>query len=157
MEHLFRSYLELLQSILSNLSQLTKLVHRKIEVAQMDDLEALDEILNEEQALALAFRGLEQKRLNLLRELDLSEVPLAQLSAHFPPEMEEAVRQTAAELMEQYRTYHDGAQTARGILEHNPVSYTHLGLKKRIYRGAMAAHFFTWHTAVSYTHLIHAE
>ena len=113
MEHLFRSYLELLQSILSNLSQLTKLVHRKIEV------EALDEILNEEQALALAFRGLEQKRLNLLRELDLSEVPLAQLSAHFPPEMEEAVRQTAAELMEQYRTYHDGAQTARGILEHN--------------------------------------
>ena len=119
MEHLFRSYLELLQSILSNLSQLTKLVHRKIEVAQMDDLEALDEILNEEQTLALAFRGLEQKRLNLLRELDLSEVPLAQLSAHFPPEMEEAVRQTAAELMEQYRTYHDGAQTARGILEHN--------------------------------------
>ena len=119
MEHLFRSYLELLQSILSNLSQLTKLVHRKIEVAQTDDLEALDEILNEEQALALAFRGLEQKRLNLLRELDLSEVPLAQLSAHFPPEMEEAVRQTAAELMEQYRTYHDGAQTARGILEHN--------------------------------------
>ena len=119
MEHLFRSYLELLQSILSNLSQLTKLVHRKIEVAQMDDLEALDEILNEEQALALAFRGLEQKRLNLLRELDLSEVPLAQLAAHFPPEMEEAVRQTAAELMEQYRTYHDGAQTARGILEHN--------------------------------------
>ena len=119
MEHLFRSYLELLQSILSNLSQLTKLVHRKIEVAQMDDLDALDEILNEEQALALAFRGLEQKRLNLLRELDLSEVPLAQLSAHFPPEMEEAVRQTAAELMEQYRTYHDGAQTARGILEHN--------------------------------------
>ena len=119
MEHLFRSYLELLQSILSNLSQLTKLVHRKIEVAQMDDLEALDEILNEEQALALAFRGLEQKRLNLLRELDLSEVPLAQLPAHFPPEMEEAVRQTAAELMEQYRTYHDGAQTARGLLEHN--------------------------------------
>ena len=119
MVHLFRSYLELLQSILSNLSQLTKLVHRKIEVAQMDDLEALDEILNEEQALALAFRGLEQKRLNLLRELDLSEVPLAQLSAHFPPEMEEAVRQTAAELMEQYRTYHNGAQTARGILEHN--------------------------------------
>ena len=119
MEHLFRSYLELLQSILSNLSQLTKLVHRKIEVAQTDDLEALDEILNEEQALALAFRGLEQKRLNLLRELDLSEVPLAQLSAHFPPEMEEAVRQTAAELMEQYRTYHDGAQPARGILEHN--------------------------------------
>ena len=119
MEHLFRSYLELLQSILSNLSQLTKLVHRKIEVAQLDDLDALDEILNEEQALALAFRGLEQKRLNLLRELDLSEVPLAQLSAHFPPEMEEAVRQTAAELMEQYRTYHDGAQTARGILEHN--------------------------------------
>ena len=119
MEHLFRSYLELLQSILSNLSQLTKLVHRKIEVAQMDDREALDEILNEEQALALAFRGLEQKRLNLLRELELSEVPLAQLSAHFPPEMEEAVRQTAAELMEQYRTYHDGAQTARGILEHN--------------------------------------
>jgi len=119
MAHLFRSYLELLQSILSNLSQLTKLVHRKIEVAQTDDLEALDEILNEEQALALAFRGLEQKRLNLLRELDLSEVPLAQLSAHFPPEMEEAVRQTAAELMEQYRTYHDGAQTARGILEHN--------------------------------------
>ena len=50
MEHLFRSYLELLQSILSNLSQLTKLVHRKIEGAQTDDLEALDEILNEEQA-----------------------------------------------------------------------------------------------------------
>ena len=119
MEHLFRSYLELLQSILSNLSQLTKLVHRKIEVAQMDDLEALDEILNEEQALALAFRGLEQKRLNLLRELDLSEVPLAQLSAHFPPEMEEAVRQTAAELTEQYRAYRNGAQVARGILEHN--------------------------------------
>lgn len=124
MEHLFRSYLELLQSILSNLSQLTKLVHRKIEVAQMDDLEALDEILNEEQALALAFRGLEQKRLNLLRELDLSEVPLAQLSAHFPPEMEEAVRQTAAELMEQYRTYHNGAQTAAAFWSTTSARWT---------------------------------
>ena len=119
MEQLFRSYLELLRSIVSNLERLTKLVHRKIEVAQTDDLEALHEILNEEQALALAFRGQEQKRLNLLQELGLSEVPLGQLAAYFPAEMKDAVRQTAAELMEQYRTYHDGAQTARGILEHN--------------------------------------
>ena len=82
MEQLFRSYLELLRSIVSNLERLTKLVHRKIEVAQTDDLEALHEILNEEQALDLAFRGQEQKRLNLLQELGLSEVPLGQLAAY---------------------------------------------------------------------------
>ena len=46
MEQLFRSYLELLRSIVSNLERLTKLVHRKIEVAQTDDLEALHEIWN---------------------------------------------------------------------------------------------------------------
>mgnify|MGYP000957925040 CR=1 FL=1 len=91
MEQLFRSYLELLRSIVSNLERLTKLVHRKIEVAQTDDLEALHEILNEEQALALAFRGQEQKRLNLLQELGLSEVPLGQLAAYFPAEMKDAV------------------------------------------------------------------
>ena len=33
--------------------------------------------------------------------------------------MKDAVRQTAAELTEQYRAYRNGAQVARGILEHN--------------------------------------
>lgn len=117
MKDRFRSYLTLLESVSGNLEQLTALARRKAELVKRDDLLALDDVLNQEQALALAFRGFEQKRETLLRELGLTEVPLSRLAGHFPETMQAQAEQVITNLQKQYRTYQDCADQARGLLE----------------------------------------
>ena len=65
----YPSFLALLSSLRESLEQLTALTLRKAEAAAKDDLMALDEIMKQEQALGLAFRGMEQNREKLLRQL----------------------------------------------------------------------------------------
>ena len=69
MDNVYHSYLELLDTLRSNVEELSALAKRKIEAAQNDDLVALDEVLKREQALALSFRGLEQSKERLLGEM----------------------------------------------------------------------------------------
>lgn len=117
MEDRFRSYLTILQSVSGDLEQLTDLARRKAELVKRDDLLALDDVLNQEQALALAFRGLEQKRETLLRELGLTGVPLSRLAERFPSAMRAEAKQVITSLQNQYRTYQDCAGQARSLLE----------------------------------------
>ncbi len=119
MEDRFRSYLTILESVSSDLEQLTDLARRKTELVKRDDLLALDDVLNQEQALALAFRGFEQKRETLLRELGLAEVPLSCMAGHFPGAMRAEAEQVITTLQQRYRTYQDCAGQARSLLEHS--------------------------------------
>lgn len=118
MDDCFQPYLSILESVCASLGQLTKLAQHKIEAVQDDDVMALNEVLNQEQALALALRGLEQKREKLLREMGCADVPLSQLAGRFPPPLQEEAGQKIQALVEQYQAYRNCADLARGKLEH---------------------------------------
>lgn len=115
----FRAYLAVLDSVRDGLARLTELAHQKIDAVQNDDLMLLNEVLNQEQALSLTFRGLEQKRDQLIREMGLEGVPLSRLAEHFPPETREEAGKAVRALEEQNRVYRAVADRARDMLEHN--------------------------------------
>ena len=85
MEELYRSYLSFLRSLDQGLVVLTDLAEKKRAAAEADDLMTLNELLNQEQAQSLNFRGLELSRDKLLPQLGLTSVPLSQVPGRFPP------------------------------------------------------------------------
>ena len=113
----YQSFLALLGSLRESLEQLTALTRQKAEAATKDDLMALDEIMKQEQALSLAFRGMEQTREKLLRQLGCGAVPLSRLPERFPPAIQEEARQAVAALQSQYQDYHRLAGATRAFLE----------------------------------------
>lgn len=119
MESLFSSYLALLETVRGELERLTETTRQKIKAVENDDVLALNDLMNQEQALALKFRGLDQKRERLLQKLGLAGVPLAQLPGRFPAALREKAGRTVQALEEQYRTYRDCAGQARQLLEQN--------------------------------------
>ena len=62
MGDIYQAYLSLLRSLGESLEQLSALARKKAAAANADDLMALDEIMKQEQAMTLAFRGMEQTR-----------------------------------------------------------------------------------------------
>lgn len=117
MEELFRAYLELLDSLREQLAHLSDLTRLKTAAVQNDDLLALDEVLKQEQASALTFRGLELKREKQMAELGVSDLALSELPGCCPAAMQEEAQQVVDALQSQYRTYRSVAETARNTLE----------------------------------------
>ena len=115
MEHL----LELFDQLTNYLSQLSKLAQQKIDVVRKDDLIGLDEVLKQEQALALTIRGLEQKQSDLLKQLHLQNIPLSDLHRHCDSALQLRVKKTVETLRSQYQIYHTAAEVARNTLECN--------------------------------------
>ena len=79
MKDQFEEYIALLETLKEELDRLAALARKKNEAVCGDDLMALDGVMRQEQAIALQFRGLEQKRGQLLAALGLSAVPLSDL------------------------------------------------------------------------------
>ena len=98
MSDAYRSYLELLETLRDKVEALSELAKKKIEAAGNDDLMALNEVIKQEQALALSFRGLERTREKLVEEMGLQEVALSQLATRYPLEMREAYNPAAGRL-----------------------------------------------------------
>ena len=119
MEDLFRSYLGILGELSGTLDRLTPLARQKVEAVRADDLLALDEVLKQEQALALSLRGLELKRQKLVPQLGLDNVPLSRLHEHCPPQLSNETRKAAAALRESYEIYRGYADMVRNTLELN--------------------------------------
>ena len=119
MPDVYAELLELLRDTTERLRELTALAEEKIQAVRQDDLAALEKILNQEQAAALVFRGLEQKRQRLLTQGGLDSVPLVELHTKYPPETRLSAKQTAEELRRQYRLYSHTADVARSTLECN--------------------------------------
>lgn len=119
MEELYLAYLTLLKDLTGCLGQLAELAKQKSAAVRRDDLLALDGVLKQEQALSLSLRGHEQKRLKLLKQLNLEQVPLSQLYEHYPAGLKARAKQTAEELRSSYNIYHASAEVARNTLECN--------------------------------------
>lgn len=117
MEARYADYLALLEELRSDLDQLTVLAKVKNTAVLKDDLLALDEVLKQEQALSLALRGLDQRRLRLLKELGLEKVPLSQLCDRYPEALKGQAKQSAERLRASYDVYRRAAEVAKGTLE----------------------------------------
>lgn len=117
MDELYRSYLGFLRSMSRGLESLTDLNEKKLAAAQADDLMVLNELLNQEQAQALNFRGLELTRDKLLPQLGLQNVPLSKVPDHFPPALQKEARQTVEELQVRYQAYQRISGRTRSLLE----------------------------------------
>lgn len=115
----FLPYLKLLKELADKLDQLGQCAQDKRTAVHNDDLLALDEVLKREQVLALALRGLEQKRKALLDQLKLGDVPLNELSKHYPESLAMEAKETAEQLRQSYRIYRSHADAARNSLELN--------------------------------------
>lgn len=111
--------LTLFDSLTDHLRQLTELAKRKTTAVRMSDLTELDKILKEEQAQSLAMRGIDQKRVSLLSQYGLENVPLAALPAKLPPEWQQQAREAAEALRSEYTIYQSAAEIARNTLECN--------------------------------------
>ena len=114
----YQELFALFREIGAGLERLTGLATKKLEAVQRDDLETLNEMMNQEQAETLVFRGIERKRETLLSALGLSKVPLAALPAACPAEFREEAEQAVQALQDRYREYRSYADAARQALEH---------------------------------------
>lgn len=119
MDEQFRSYLTFLGNLRQGLETLTDLAEQKKAAVEQDDLIALDEVLRQEQAQALFFRGLDQTREKLLRDLGLRNVPMSSVPDRCPPALREEARQAVSALQRQYRVYEERSREARELLEKN--------------------------------------
>ena len=119
MENPHQAYLALLNELSSSLDQLSQLARQKTQAVQRDDLIGLDEALKQEQAMTLSLRGLEQKRLKAVSQLDLEGSSLSSLASRYPDAMQIQARQTAEKLLRSYQEYRCAAEVARNTLELN--------------------------------------
>lgn len=119
MNNPFNDYLALLDQIREELVRLSDLAKKKSAAVRNDDLGALDQIMRQEQASALTFRGLEQKQTLLLNTTGLNGVPLSSLADSFPPKMRLEAKQTVEKLQAQYQIYRSCSEVARNTLECN--------------------------------------
>ncbi|MGE4275701.1 MAG: flagellar export chaperone FlgN [Lawsonibacter sp.] len=115
----YNEYLSLLESLSKTLARLTELSKTKAAAVRRDDLPQLNACINEEQALSLALKGIDQKREVLLAQLGLTGVPLSGLPGHCPPSLLPKTRDIVARLQSQYRIYTAASETARTTLECN--------------------------------------
>lgn len=117
MADVFQDCLSLLRSLRESLEQLSALARQKMAAANADDLTALDEVMKQEQAMTLSFRGMEQSRTKLLNRLGCSGAPLSRLPDYFPPALQDEVKASIDALQNQYRDYRAQADAARAVLE----------------------------------------
>ena len=77
MREQFLTYLNLLDTLREKLAALCELATQKTAAVRADDIMALNNVMKQEQAMALAFRGLEQKKTTQAKDLGVESVPLS--------------------------------------------------------------------------------
>lgn len=117
MDALFEELFSVMDSVGKRLTQLTELAKKKYDAVMHDDLMALNEIMNQEQAESLAFRSLESKREKLLKQLGIQNTSLAALPQLCPPDQRTRAAECAASVQKQYKDYRQAADMARNVLE----------------------------------------
>ena len=119
MNNPFDDYLALLEQMSDELAHLSELAVQKTDAVMKNDLAALDQVLKQEQASSLTFRGLEQKQTALLNATGLMDVKLSSLVENYPPRKRIACKEVVEKLQNQYDIYKCRAEVARNTLECN--------------------------------------
>lgn len=115
----FQKYLSFLTDLQKCLDSLTTLEQRKISAIQSMDFDALDQCIKQEQAAALDLRGREQKRAELLAQLELSGVSLRDLPEHCPAEYRGQAREVTQSVLSSYEVLASAQTASRTLMESN--------------------------------------
>ncbi len=115
----YREYFAFMGRLGELLDKLTELAKEKAAAVRRDDLLAVDNCMKQEQALSLNLRAMDKKRENLLAEMGLENVTLAELAGHCPEEIRKEARDAAEELRTRYMLYRSASDVARTTLECN--------------------------------------
>ncbi len=126
MDTLYQELLSVLKGIDEGLLRLSGLEQKKKEIVLSDDLVALNEIMNSEQAEALHFRGLEQKRTELLQKLNLQITGMQALPLCFPAELRSQAQQAVQNIETHYQEYQLASGSARKALEKGLAEVDHV-------------------------------
>lgn len=110
-------FLKLLGELASTLDQLTGIAKRKIACTKEGDLVELDQCMRQEQVHALSLKTLEKRRLGLLQEMGLQDVPLNHLFEHYPDTMRIEAKDAVEVLLNQFTRYQSAADAARTLME----------------------------------------
>lgn len=114
----FQDMLKLIRDLTHTLEELTEAQKNVASAVRTDDLEKLGECMKREQALSLALRNADQRRIKLQAELGLENVRLAQLPEHVQDEaMRQEIKAAGEALSTQYRVMQSAAEVARSALE----------------------------------------
>lgn len=115
----YPAYLDLLRELGGHLDRLAELSTAKADAVRQDDLLALDEVMKQEQAMALTLRGLEQRRAKLSAALGLDGTKLSELPANCPPELAGEARGVVDAVLRSSKVCRSCADMARNTLELN--------------------------------------
>ena len=113
----FNEYLKILEQICAELEHLSEVAKQKTDAVRHSDLTVLDQVMRQEQAATLTFRGLEQKQNTLLHAMGLQGTTLSSLPEIFPPKMRLDAKQVVEKLQKQYQIYRNCSEVARNTLE----------------------------------------
>ncbi len=115
----YNELIKLYTSIDEEICKLHGVQLRKIEAQNHHDLDKLNDCIKLEQAISLAMRGYEQKRLTIHTELGVADVPLSELSTHFPQDIAPQMSTVADKLLTNYSALSKVQDTARKLIEAN--------------------------------------
>lgn len=120
--------LRFLRELDGSLEKLTTLQEEKR--AAVQDVDSLNECMKRGQAISLALRGLEGKRLKLMSELGLEGVPLRDLPGRCPPEHRTETSQAVEQVLRSYQVLQSAQKAARTVLE-GRLHHVEAELKRR--------------------------
>ncbi len=114
----FQDMLKLIRDLTHTLEDLTAAQKAVASAVRTDDLEKLGECMKKEQALSLALRNADQRRVKLQAELGLENVRLSQLPEHVQDDhMRQEIKAAGEALNIQYQLLQSAAEVARSALE----------------------------------------
>lgn len=114
----FQDMLKLIRDLTHTLEDLTAAQKAVASAVRTDDLEKLGECMKKEQALSLALRNADQRRVKLQAELGLENVRLSQLPEHVQDDyMRQEIKAAGEALSIQYQLLQSAAEVARSALE----------------------------------------
>lgn len=114
----FQDMLKLIRDLTHTLEDLTEAQKAVASAVRTDDLEKLGECMKKEQALSLALRNADQRRVKLQAELGLENVRLSQLPEHVQDDhMRQEIKAAGEALNIQYQLLQSAAEVARSALE----------------------------------------
>lgn len=111
------SYFGLLQKLTETLEKLAQMQEEKKVCVEKGKLPRLEEIMKEEQVHAMTLRGLEQKRVVVLKTLDVPQGKLADLEKSMPLDVRGQGKKVVAALQTQYSRYRELADISKETLE----------------------------------------
>jgi len=113
------NYQKVVSELIEIVTELQSIEQRKLEAATKNRISLLQTCMNEEQALALKFRGIEKKRLDLQEKLGFGEKSFKEILKCIPDEEKGELPDLYEQLSEALRQFNITNKSAQSMIEVN--------------------------------------